>query len=245
VNPSTGQPCSLALPYAKSVDHVMAEFEVIVRPFEHKDYTECCTLFRSGIKEAIPEMTRIVAPRYLCYTGVLLLAVAAVRWSLQELFVYLIVCGILTVLLVYIRVYLEMKGFTDDVLNTDLHDIDEFYEDDSRMFVAELDGQIFGMACIARKAGFHKPGVAELKRMHVSSAIRNRGIAKKLLKQVERFCKGKKYNKVVLDTCSNRYAALGLYKKFGFEIEHIDPYPAMFMEDLKVVFLEKRLESED
>ena len=149
---------------------------------------------------------------------------------------------IVTALLVYIRVCLQVKGFTDNVLNTDLHDIDEYYKDDSRMFVAELDGQVVDMAGIARK-GYHQPGVAELKRISVSSAIRNRGIGKKLLKQVEQFCKAQKYNRVVLETTGSQYAALGLYKKFGFEIEHIDPFPAM--EDIQLLFLEKRLESED
>jgi len=217
----------------------MAEFEVIVRPFQHKDYAECRTLFSSGLKELIPEITRIVARRYLGYAafaGVLLLAVAAIRsWSLQTLLVYLIVCGIVTALQ-YIRVYLGMNGYIYDTLNTDLHDIDKFYQDDSRMFVAELDGQVVGMAGIARKV-HHQPGVAELKRMSVSPALRNRGIAKKLLKNIEQFCRGQQYNKVVLKTFSSQYTALALYKKFGFEIEHIDPFSAMFMEDIQVVFL--------
>ncbi|KAK3733475.1 hypothetical protein QZH41_007063 [Actinostola sp. cb2023] len=136
------------------------------------------------------------------------------------------------------------QGFIDDVLNTDLHDIDEFYQDDSRMIVAELDGQVVGMAGIARK-GHHQPAVAELQRVSVSSTIRNRGIGKKLLNQVEQFCKAQKYNKVVLGTSGIQYAALGLYKKFGFEIKHIGPFPAMFMEDIQLLLLEKRLESED
>jgi len=192
----------------------METSELEIRAFKPSDAAQCRELFRAGIMEhAIPTIT-IEVKAMLPFAIVLLSLVYAIRWSLQDVVVAMIPISMLTVLQ-HIRISKIRKRWIDSVCNSELKDVGEYYRDGSCMFVALLKGNIVGMAAIEHKEK-HKSGQAEIVRMSVSSSIRKRGIASKLLQVIEHFCKENKYDKIILFTSTAHHAARALYEKFGF-----------------------------
>ncbi|KAK3743329.1 hypothetical protein QZH41_003713 [Actinostola sp. cb2023] len=119
-----------------------------------------------------PVMT-VVYPRYLKIAGIILMFISAItfRWSPWIVGLYLILCVVMTALL-YIDIYIEVMKFVSGCLNTDLLNIAESYREGSRVFVAELHGQVVGMVGLIQ--GEHlKAGVAELQRSPSSNNIHN------------------------------------------------------------------------
>lgn len=193
----------------------MDKSDLELRCFEPKDQEQCRLLFRAGMMENCFPLFKVEVMGYLPYALILLSLVFAIHWSFQDVLVYFLVCVVYSAL-VYIFIYLANTNYIDGVLNSDLKDIAKFYQDGSCMFVVLLQGKVVGMAGIQHK-GNHKPGQAELARMSVSSSIRKRGIASKLLRRLEEFCRENNYSNIILMTTNAQRAAMALYEKYGFK----------------------------
>jgi putative acetyltransferase len=61
-----------------------------------------------------------------------------------------------------------------------------------------------------------EPGSMEVKRMYVSPAVRNKGIASKILNELERWSVELSCRKCILETGKRQPEAIGLYKKNGY-----------------------------
>lgn len=64
----------------------------------------------------------------------------------------------------------------------------------------------------------YEPGVAEIKRMYVREENRGRGIAGKILLELESWAKERGFTECILETGVKQPEAIGLYKKCGYEI---------------------------
>lgn len=64
----------------------------------------------------------------------------------------------------------------------------------------------------------YEPSVAEIKRMFVSPNSRGKGIASKILIDLEHWAKELSFAKCILETGVNQPEAIGLYKKNGYKI---------------------------
>ena len=79
------------------------------------------------------------------------------------------------------------------------------------------------VACGAFK--FHKPEVAEIKRMFVLPSHRKKGLATAILAHLEKRCLKQNYKVCVLETGLNQPEAIALYRKAGYnEIQPFPPY---------------------
>jgi GNAT superfamily N-acetyltransferase len=196
-------------------------------------------MFTEGMKGLVVPAMKTVYPYYFriaCFLFVPVVAVA-VKWSLWILVLYMIACIIMTAS-TYINIYLTTMDYITECLNSDLLDIEKYYQDESCMFVAECNGRVVGMVGVAKKEQ-HKPGVAELQRMSVCSSVLGKGTGTLLANKVVEFCKEKKYEKLVLTTTSCQYAAIALYKKCGFKHSKTENFPGYFLHNLYFVIFEK------
>ena len=100
------------------------------------------------------------------------------------------------------------------------------------MWVAEWGGNVVGMVGLVHNES-HKPGVAELQRMSVSPVCRRMGIARKLLDELLQHAKKQGFEKIVLTTTSAQTPAIRLYKKYGFKLMAVFPYPQRILADLE------------
>ncbi|XP_001628360.2 probable N-acetyltransferase CML1 [Nematostella vectensis] len=208
---------------------------VRIRTYEPTDYTECREIFTEGMQQLANPVMELVLPWYAKNAAVFFVFAAAVafQWSLWILAVYLLVC-ILLVALLYINIYLEIMKFIGACLSADLRDIDKsyMYAKGSSMWVAEYNGKVAGMVGLIHSEN-HPDGVAELQRMSVSSSVRRKGIAGKLIRELLNFAREQNYKKIVLSTTGAQHAAIGMYKKFGFRLVNVFPYPQKILEDLR------------
>ena len=187
--------------------------DVFVRPYKDSDHIQCREIFTEGMQQLANPIMTLVYPRYVKIASIILVLISAAsfRWSPWIVGLYLILCVVLTALL-YIDIYIELMKFISGCLNSDLLDISETYKDGSKVFVAEVQGQVVGMVGLLQ--GPHlKPGVGELQRMSVSRTMRRKGIAKLLCKELIIFAKQQHMNKIVLSTTGVQTAAINLYKK--------------------------------
>lgn len=58
--------------------------------------------------------------------------------------------------------------------------------------------------------------IVEIKRMYVCEAFRRKGIASRILSELETWAKELKYKKCILETGKKQPEAIGLYKKAGY-----------------------------
>jgi GNAT superfamily N-acetyltransferase len=65
---------------------------------------------------------------------------------------------------------------------------------------------------------WYKDDIAEVKRMFVSIDCRGKGIASKILFELEKWAKELSFAKCILETGINQPEAIGLYKKNGYKI---------------------------
>ena len=72
------------------------------------------------------------------------------------------------------------------------------------------------VACGAIKE--YQPGIMELKRMFTLSENRGKGIARKVLAELEEWASELGYKKCVLETGWKQPEAIGLYKKCGYHV---------------------------
>ncbi len=64
----------------------------------------------------------------------------------------------------------------------------------------------------------HAPGIMEVKRMYTSPASRGKGIATKVLTDLERWATELACEKCILETGKRQPEAVGLYKKSGYKL---------------------------
>ncbi|KAJ7370626.1 N-acetylaspartate synthetase [Desmophyllum pertusum] len=217
--------------------------EVNIRSYHSSDYQDCREIFTQGMEQLIRLVTRVVFPRYCWLLAVLSVfaLLAAFKYSLWIVPLYIFACAVVLSLL-YVDVYLECWEFINSCLASDLKDIDKSYmsNDGSHMWVAEWNGKVVGMVGLIHNES-HKPGVAELQRMSVSPVCRRMGIARKLLDELLIHAKDQRFEKLVLTTTSAQTPAIRLYKKYGFKLIAVFPYPQKILRDLQYSCFDLRL----
>ena len=87
--------------------------------------------------------------------------------------------------------------------------------DNIKNAIVIYDDQI-AVGCGAFK--FYKEDVAEIKRMYVDPKIRGKGIASKILTELESWAREEKYKSCILETGQKYPEAVALYKKNGFAV---------------------------
>jgi GNAT superfamily N-acetyltransferase len=65
---------------------------------------------------------------------------------------------------------------------------------------------------------FYKENIAEIKRIYVDPKMRGKGIASKILTELESWAKEENYKSCILETGQKYPEAIALYKKNGFAI---------------------------
>ena len=217
--------------------------EVVIRSYHTADYQQCREIFTQGMEQLIKLVTQLVFPRF-CWLLAALSAfvfLSAFKYSLWLVPLYIFACLVMLSLL-YVDVYLECWKFINSCLASDLKDIEKTYmaNDSSHMWVAEWNGKVVGMVGLVHNES-HKPGVAELQRMSVSPACRRMGIARKLLDELLKHAKEQQLEKLVLTTTSAQTPAIRLYKKYGFKLVAVFPYPQKLLADLQYSCFDLRL----
>ena len=217
--------------------------EVKIRSYHSLDYQDCREMFTQGMEQLISLVAHVVFPRYCWLLAVLSVFafLAAFKYNLWIAPVYIFVCIVLLSLL-YVDVYLECWKYINSCLASDLMNIEKSYmsSDGSHMWVAEWNGKVVGMVGLIHNES-HKPEVAELQRMSVSPVCRRMGIAKKLLDALLKHAKDQQYEKIVLTTTSAQTPAIRLYKKYGFKLMTVFPYPQKILADLQYTCFDLRL----
>ena len=92
----------------------------------------------------------------------------------------------------------------------------QFNKIDTIRHVVVLYYEDQAVACGAFKE--YEPNVAEFKRMFVVPASRGKGIASKILTELEGWAKEENFTSCILETSYKLEKAIALYKNFGFEI---------------------------
>jgi len=64
----------------------------------------------------------------------------------------------------------------------------------------------------------YEPGIMEIKRMYVLSEHRKKGIAAKILSELENWARELSYTKCILETGKKQPEAIGLYRKNGYKV---------------------------
>lgn len=217
--------------------------EVKIRSYESSDYEDCREIFTQGMEQLISLVTRVVFPRYCWILAALSVFVflAAFKYNLWIVPLYMFACAFLLSLL-YVDVYLECWKFINICLATDLMNIEKSYmsNDSSHMWVAEWNGKVVGMVGLIHNDS-DKPGVAELQRMSVSPVCRRMGIARKLIDELLKHAKDHQLDKLELTTTSAQTPAISLYKRYGFKLMAVFPYPQKILADLQYTCFDLRL----
>ena len=107
------------------------------------------------------------------------------------------------------------KGFAvaDPILDT-LYEV--YSQPRSAYWVVELEGKVVGGGGIAPLMGGDGE-TCELQKMYLSSVLRGKGIAKKIVQQSLEFGKQQGFSRCYLETTDTLKAAVGLYEKLGFK----------------------------
>jgi putative acetyltransferase len=107
---------------------------------------------------------------------------------------------------------------------------------DTTLFVARDGTQAVAIGALKRHGG----GVGEVKRMYTVPAYRGRGLAGRILGDVEALARREGLDRLVLETGSNFYAAARVYERGGFKpcdpvLDYApSPYTAFFEKPLKL-----------
>ena len=64
----------------------------------------------------------------------------------------------------------------------------------------------------------YAPGIMEVKRMYTSPTSRGKGIASRVLRELELWASELSYEKCILETGKKQPEAIGLYKKNGYKV---------------------------
>ncbi|WP_367754277.1 GNAT family N-acetyltransferase [Flavobacterium sp. WC2430] len=92
----------------------------------------------------------------------------------------------------------------------------QFNKTDSIKNAIVVYDELKAVACGAFK--FYEEGVAEIKRMYVNPEARGKGIASKVLTELEFWAKEENYTSCILETGKKYPEAIALYKKNGFVV---------------------------
>lgn len=227
------------------VSSITKSTNVYIRAYKNTDLQECREIFTQGMEQLISLIARVIFPKYIqllaALSAFVLPIVALLQWSVTMILLYIFTCVVMFALL-YVLIYVECWKFINSCLATDLENIEKSYmsSDGSHMWVAEWNGKVVGMVGLLHKES-HKPGVVELNRMHVLSSYRRKGIARKLLERVVSYAREQRYDKILLHTTSAQKAAFGFYKKCGFQLIKVLPFPQKLPTDLQLNYFELEL----
>jgi putative acetyltransferase len=142
----------------------------------------------------------------------------------------------------------DLIGELDTVLNAAYEphqrhglNIAQLFEPHVRFFIARLDGAAVACGGVALFDGY-----AEVKRMYTRPAVRGRGVAKALLRQLEDEARAAGITMLRLETGQHQPEAVGLYRRAGFiSCGPFGTYAEMPPRDIELsLFFEKRLTSQ-
>jgi (aminoalkyl)phosphonate N-acetyltransferase len=92
---------------------------------------------------------------------------------------------------------------------------------DYAYFVATLNNNIVGFASFHSQNLLHHCGrVGEIQELYVSNDYRNKGIARMLLNEIEKFAKLKEIKNLEVTSNKKRKENVIIYKKLGFILSH-------------------------
>jgi len=215
---------------------------IVIRHYKDEDQDQVHKLFQAGMMSLVPNLfwKSVLSPVFVVVTAVAAMLVLHV--SLSLLYTILTIFGMMAIL--YSISYHAFYGYVQGSIKDDLSKIQEVYIQPGGCFLVAVDsknGNIVG--CVAgEKKGDHK---YELRRMSVSKQIQGRGLAKRLIRRLEQEC-GKK-GMLFLTTSYVQYAAIGLYKKHGFQLKKTITYQEgmfRFLSTFELYYFEKELKWE-
>jgi len=128
--------------------------------------------------------------------------------------------------------YMDWLGYDLNFQGVD-KELETFPEVYCHMLLARVDGAAAG-AIALKDLG---DGICEMKRLYVPDSFQGTGLGRRLSEQLIKDAKGMGFEKMRLDTLPRLEAAVGIYRKLGFE--EIAPYYFNPIEG--VVFFEKAL----
>jgi putative acetyltransferase len=117
--------------------------------------------------------------------------------------------------------------------------IERIFQPHISFFIARLDNLPVGCGGVS----FENPAHAEVKRMYVRPEARGRDVAQSLLARIEHEARSRKSPRLVLETGTNRHAAIRFYQRSGFTPTNpFPPYTTMPPHAIaQSVFFEKTL----
>ncbi len=108
----------------------------------------------------------------------------------------------------------ERFGELDPSYNEDLDDIVKWYTGQGYLFLTgTLDGQMVCTGALIQEG----PDVGRVARMSVSKPYRRKGIARRMLQELERRARQRGYAKLVLETTASWLDAVQFYKANGYK----------------------------
>jgi DNA-binding MarR family transcriptional regulator/ribosomal protein S18 acetylase RimI-like enzyme len=111
----------------------------------------------------------------------------------------------------------QFEGLVAGIVAKFVQDFDAKYE---RCWIAERDGENIGCIFLVKK----DEKTAKLRMLLVDPKARGLGLGSKLIDECIRYARSCGYEKMVLWTNSNLYAARHLYEKVGFQLVEQEPH---------------------
>lgn len=107
----------------------------------------------------------------------------------------------------------QLAKYSDQ--KTNLFDVQEYFAGGGCFWVTEdlESGKIVGMVAVR----VIDEKTAKVKALRVHPLYRRKGIAKKLMTILEKFCQGKKIKTIILGVDKDSVAAIGLYQSLGYQ----------------------------
>ncbi|WP_214480597.1 GNAT family N-acetyltransferase [Bacillus sp. SM2101] len=113
----------------------------------------------------------------------------------------------------------ERFGFLDRSLNPDLTNIIEAYTNVGSVF---LIGCYENFLCCTGALIKENEETCRIVRMSVHKSYRGRGLARKMINELEGYARQFGYKKIVLETDNDWISAMNLYKSSNYMIEYIE-----------------------
>jgi DNA-binding MarR family transcriptional regulator/N-acetylglutamate synthase-like GNAT family acetyltransferase len=111
----------------------------------------------------------------------------------------------------------RFEGLVAEIVASFIQNFDPVFE---RCWIAEIEGEIVGSIFLVQKS----KKVAKLRLLLVEPKARGLGIGKRLVDECVRFARQARYQKIVLWTQSNLFAARKIYKDAGFQLISEEPH---------------------
>ena len=145
-------------------------------------------------------------------------------------------------LIFYLNAFNQGWKFINRSLEEDVKNIKDSYmiQSGSHFWVAVWRDKIVGMIGLFEKESY-KLKIAELKRMYVSSEYRGKGVATKLLERAVHYARIHHYDRIFLDTTTAHKDAHRFYKKHGFQLVNVRPFPQLLPTNLRLYDFELEL----